>query len=184
MNIKHFIKHFFHRKKCLAILGGAGVILLIGSMLSKGFMMVSIFVLFAAICAVISFYQANLRSPIDLSPTFFFSIMVSIHYGVFYPLLFIPVASWIPALLAGGELGIAAIFYMGSWILSGFLAKIFIAYGIIYVGIGAVIINIIISFFVSKSLGDEGGFFWGLINGAITVFYFSSLGPLLFRILG
>jgi hypothetical protein len=177
------LKSFFRKKRNILTVAVMAGIILLASVRSKGFLMVGLFVLFAALCAVISYYQANLRSPVDLSPTFFFVIILATKYGVFYPLFFIPVATLIPALLAGGEVGIGSLLFMCSFVIIGFLSNIFIGYGIVAVGIGAVIANLVASWFINRIMGWSFGFIFSIFNAAITLFYFVSFGPFLFRIL-
>jgi hypothetical protein len=178
-------KRIFDSKLRLAIAIAAALLLIIGSFLSMEVRMVGIFLIFILICGAFSYFQGQFHIPIDLSPTFFFSIIISIRYGIFYPILFIPFAGFIPAMLAGGEIGIGAFMFMGSFVLVGIVAKLLIgSLGLITVGIIAAVLNLALGWFINSLQGSPGGFFFSVINALITVFYFISFGAAVMSIIG
>ncbi|AJF61921.1 TPA: hypothetical protein HA239_02460 [Candidatus Woesearchaeota archaeon] len=61
----------------------------------------SFYVLFVGINAVIIYYSKLYHLPIDVSPLFFFEIVVTRYYGITYTLAFILFGYIIPKVLAG-----------------------------------------------------------------------------------
>lgn len=177
------LKRIFENKKYLAAAIIILLLLLIGSLLSMEIKLISFFLIFILICGAFSYTQAMVQVPIDFSPTFFFTIIIATRYGPLYALLFIPLAGWFPALLSGGQWGPAAIFFMSSWVLLGFLANVFIGYGIIAVGIVAAILNLLIGWFINSFMGSEGGFYFSIINAVMSIFYFIMFGTIVYNLL-
>ena len=61
----------------------------------------SFYLMFIGINAVIIFYSKLYHLPIDVSPLFFFEIVITRYYGLNYTLIFILLSYIIPKILAG-----------------------------------------------------------------------------------
>jgi hypothetical protein len=179
------LKRLYQNKAYLVLAIGLPLLLLLGSYMSRSFRMVSIFLLFIAICGGFSYIQGMLHLPIDFSPTFFLSIMISIEYGIFYPLLFIPFAGILPSILAGGQVGAGAFLFLGAWMISGIAAKLLLpTVGLLFAGIIAALINLALGWFINSVQGQPVGFFFSVINALMTVFYFYTFGPMIISLIG
>jgi hypothetical protein len=178
-------KRIFRNRKYFVLAVVMPIALIIGSFLSMEIRLLSLFLFFIIICGAFSYFQATFRMPIDFSPTFFFSIIISIQYGIFYPLLFIPFAGILPSILAGGELGIGAFMFMGSFIIAGIAAKLLIgSVGLVAAGIIAAAINLTLGWFINSIQGNPGGFFFSVINALMTAFYLITFGAMIVSFIG
>jgi hypothetical protein len=179
------LSRIYKNKAYLALAIIVPLLLLIGSYMSRSIRMVSLFLLFILISGGFSYFQGMLQIPIDFSPTLFLSIIISIEYGIFYPLLFIPFAGILPGILAGSELGIGAFMFMGSFVLAGIAAKLLIGtFSLVVVGIIAVAINLALGWFINSAQGSPEGFLFSVINALMTVFYFYTFGPMIISLVG
>ncbi len=170
------------RKLLVAVFVAAIAVLLI-LLAPRGVVKLFLFLLFAAVSAVISYVQASVRSPVDLSPTFFLAIIISVDYGLIYSILFIPISSIIPAMMARGEVGLSSFLFMLSFIFLGFASKFFISFGIVNVGIAAALANLAVGWFVVGIHDNRSHFVFSVANAAVSIFYFVVLGNFLFSAL-
>ncbi|MCX8178454.1 MAG: hypothetical protein N3D75_01335 [Candidatus Aenigmarchaeota archaeon] len=143
------------------------------NILRTGFFVISII-----ICAIISYFQATFKMPFDISPTFFLMIIISIKYGFPQSIIFVIISSIIPAIIAGGEVGLPSFLFLGSFAFQSFLSNI-INLDIIYLGIILSTLNLTLGYFINKIVGWEGGFVNSLVNYFANIIYFLQFGSFL-----
>lgn len=135
------------------------------------------------ITGIISFYLAAVKSPVDASPAFFLMIIISQKYGFFYSVIFLILGNIVPSILGGDEMGAEPIMFLGTFVILTAVSGIFISLGIVITGIIMVIMLAIIGFFITRSLGNPGGFALTLAHAGITACYFVVLGNVMMQIL-
>ncbi|MBI2547117.1 MAG: hypothetical protein HYW23_01585 [Candidatus Aenigmarchaeota archaeon] len=158
------------------------LVLLLAFIFYKAFPSITVFLIMALISGVISYFISLARFPIDISPTFLFMIILALKYGFGYSAAFIVITSTLPALIAGGELGLSTFLFMGMFLILGLASTLISGYSVVAIGIGATVLNLIAAWFINLSEDNPGGFIFSIIHAAITVFYFVTLGPYLIAI--
>jgi hypothetical protein len=156
-------------------------VLLLGFALKK----LLIYLIFCAATIVITYFNYYARFPIDFTPVFFLSVIITFTYGLGHSLFFVLISTIPAQLIAGYGFGVKTVFYTvlnfiinltlvtlnpSNILLSGFLASV--AY-----------------FFISSVVSDmmdsqfEKGIFVSIINIGISLFYFWNFGSFLLRII-
>lgn len=151
---------------------------------AKGLFKPLLYIVFTIVSGAIVFILSYARSPIDISPVFFLMMIISLKYGFFYAVLFVIIASLVPDLFAGGEVTPGTFLFMGSFIILAFLARMFSGYGIVPLGIGLTLINLVVAFFVQFAEDNPGGFIFSIVHAGVTIFYFVALGGFLMNLVG
>ncbi|MBI2543460.1 MAG: hypothetical protein HYW24_04725 [Candidatus Aenigmarchaeota archaeon] len=144
---------------------------------------VTVLIVFTLIAGTIQYFLALSKSPVDINPTFFFMILLAVKYGWAYSAVFVFLATVIPVMIAGGELGIYAFIFMGSFLTLAFLSTLFSGYSIVLIGIATVLINLFVAFWINISTDNPGGFVYSIIHASITIFYFVAVGEFLVNLI-
>ncbi|MBN2422716.1 hypothetical protein JXB41_05795 [Candidatus Woesearchaeota archaeon] len=143
-----------------------------------------LFFIFAVIIsATMTFFLNRFKSPVDFSPVFFFMIFISTEFGFGCSIIFYLLASLTPSLIAGGKVEMPTFMFMSVFFMLSFLAGLLKSFGIINVGIAAVIINVIAGWFINRLSGSPGKFIFSVIHALVTVVYIVNLSGFLENII-
>ena len=146
------------------------------------------FLLYLAFCAVaitITYINYYLRIPVDLTPIFFLSVIISFGYGFFYSMLFVIIVSLPPKIFSGADFGIQNIVYVIINIMVNlFLVSVWPSNIILFGIIGAVVyclMSAVISGIIKGEIEKE--LLVSIINIGINLFYFLNFSSFLLGIL-
>lgn len=170
-------------KNKTAVLIVIGIFVLLSSFLIDSVLKILLYMAFTAISGAMTYALGKARSPIDIAPTFFFMIVISLGYGFWYAVPFVIFVSTIPTILGEGDLTFGTFLFMGAFIFFCFLAKSFDQVGIVPLGIGLTIANLAFGGIVQFMENEPGSFIYSIIHTIVTIMYFVTLGNLLMGIL-
>ncbi len=166
------------RNKLLIVIGIFSLLVL-SSFFIDSVLKVSLYITFTVISSVITYILGKARSPIDIAPTFFFMIIISLQYGFWYAVLFIVFVSTVPTVLGEGDITLGTFLFMGAFMFFAFLAKSFDQVSIMPLGIGLTFANLAFGGLVQFLDNEPGAFFYSIIHTAVTIMYFVTMGKLL-----
>jgi hypothetical protein len=162
--------------------------LLLALLLLAGFLFrrLVVYLVLVAVTSVITYASYYARIPVDLTPIFFLSVVISFSYGLAYSVLFVILCS-LPAKLASGSgFGLDSIFYVFMNILVNFvLLSISPANIVLYGFLGSVAyftFSGLFSGMVNNEIEKE--IFVAVINVGVSFFYFMNFAAPLLSILG
>jgi hypothetical protein len=163
-------------------------ILLLAALLAVGIFMRKV-VIYPVLCAVaigLAYVNYYSRLPIDITPIFFFSVIITFNYGFLLSALFVLVAGVLPRFLAGADMSFDGVFYIFLNLLTNLVLIMIAPADVILYGFIASIFYFLSASFFSGLVNSEvfKEFLVALINIGISFFYFMNVGPILIRLLG
>lgn len=167
MNIKNS-----ELKKYLVLFGVAVLSILLIIKMSK-FM---IFLGLTIISGIIVFVNYYTELPLDISPVFFLSIIITSTYGFHYTIPFVLLAGFIPSVVSRG-IGFDCFMYLGVNLLVNF---IFTSFSFNSIVIGGIIFSFVYGLLTSAMSAMSGSpaekeFFFGALTFIINILYFSKI---------
>lgn len=159
------------------------VIFLALGLLLKKFLL---FLVLTAITIAITYFNYYTRIPIDLTPIFFLSVIISFSYGLLFSVLFVLIVSLPPKLFSGSDFGVKSIFYIIINIIVNFVLVSISPGNIILFGIvGSVVYHLMSATLAGLMEGEiVKELLVSVINIGVSLFYFMNFGLILLRFLG
>lgn len=167
--------------KKFAIIGGVALVALLMMLL---FSKLLIYVIICALTGFIVYIRYTLQLPVKIEPYLFFSVIITLGYGIGLTVLFIFISMLIPKLIAGGEVDGSTLVYLVIFLLMNVVALNFRSMGISRVGVLVSIADFIIIIALGAAMKPEK-LITGLLVVGINIFLFTRLGePILTLITG
>ena len=140
----------------------------------------SLFLIFAGIAGYIRFIQTKWNWPIDLSPIFFFTMLIGTYYGLVEAILFLTIADAIPILLGGGVIEFVNITTYVLMLVLAMISSIF-PESIVFLGIVLSIVSVVGSSVLNKMADNLNSL--TILNIGLNLFlnvaYFLKIAPLI-----
>lgn len=132
---------------------------------------------------IIVFLNYSLKVPIDFSPVFFLSIVITSTLGISYSILFVILSGFIPAIFSGDFKPTIFVYLIVNVLINLISIPLnlnFLVEGIILSFLYGFLVAVI-NGAIESNFGQE--LFVNLVSFAINIFYFWKLGSILFSIL-
>ncbi|PIN68945.1 hypothetical protein COV93_07435 [Candidatus Woesearchaeota archaeon CG11_big_fil_rev_8_21_14_0_20_43_8] len=138
----------------------------------------SVFLLFAGIAGYVKYLQTKWGSPVDVSPLFFFTVVIGSIYGILGAFFFIIIADFIPFLLGGGILTFVGFPTYGLYLVLAWFGS-FSPANLVYVGVVLSVLNTLGTMIINKLCGSFQSliFFNIVLHMFLNFFYFLKLAP-------
>lgn len=156
---------------------------LLGFLLVKNIPNVLILIGLTLVTALVVFFNYLLKIPIDFSPVFFLSILITSSLGLGYTILFVILAGFVPSLFSGDFESDVFVYMVANILVNLISIPInlnFLLEGIILSFLYGILVTII-----SAITGSESGkeLFVNAINFLINVLYFWKFGQIILSLL-
>ncbi|PIY59820.1 hypothetical protein COY95_05060 [Candidatus Woesearchaeota archaeon CG_4_10_14_0_8_um_filter_47_5] len=161
-----------------------GIVVLVITFPEQGAALRSLFYLcMIVIAAAVNLIVYRLGSPVDLTPAYFFMILIAARYSVMHALVFLFAGSIIPAFFGGAGIEPKTIRFILISAVVCIMARLLNTADIVIVGIGLTLLNLIVVWITRNSISSDPMIF-PLIHTSVTILYFVEFGHLVARIVG
>ncbi|NCN38974.1 MAG: hypothetical protein COY38_02985 [Candidatus Aenigmarchaeota archaeon CG_4_10_14_0_8_um_filter_37_24] len=113
-----------------------------------------VFVGFLLINVFLNYYQGKTEFPFDLTPSLVLMIIFSVKLGFVYGLVFLFLGSVIPSVVAAGFNHMTFLFVSLAIVVS-YLGSLGITNNLILYGLGLILFQSVIAFFIAKFFSDD-----------------------------
>ncbi len=133
--------------------------------------------------ALLNYYQGRMELPFDLTPSLVLMIIFSVKLGLGYGLFFLFFGSVLPSVIAAGFNQMTFLF-VGLAVFIAYLGSLGITDNFMLYGLGLIVIQSIIGYFIAKFFADDPMAVFSVFLGFFAnILYFLVLSGLISKIL-
>lgn len=137
-----------------------------------------IFFILCLVSGLLVFINYTIKVPVDFTPVFFFSILITRFYGIGYSLLFLVIGGVLPTLISGVVIDVNYFLVLIITVLINLVSLFFTTFNLIIVGIILTFIYSILDGVVNIFFGED------LMKEVISVVFNISVNTLYFSKFG